>query len=182
VAREAVSVTLAGLDREQRRAITGLRIRIGALDLFMPDVLKPQARRWRTALRAAAAGVAMPELPPEAAVVLPAPPEPGRSLLNRLGYRLLGPQMLRVDLVERLARHAHEARGGKPQPVVDHALATSLGLAAPAIARLMMDLGFRPGGAEAPWIWRGRKRRRPERRPDPSNAFAALAGLRAPRG
>jgi ATP-dependent RNA helicase SUPV3L1/SUV3 len=182
VAREAVSVTLAGLDREQRRAITGLRIRIGALDLFMPDVLKPQARRWRTALRAAAAGVAMPELPPEAAVVLPAPPEPGRSLLNRLGYRLLGPQMLRVDLVERLARHAHEARGGKPQPVVDHALATSLGLTAPAIARLMMDLGFRPGDAEAPWFWRGRKRRRPARRPDPSNAFAALAGLRAPRG
>jgi ATP-dependent RNA helicase SUPV3L1/SUV3 len=182
VAREAVSQALSGVDREQRRAITALKVRIGALDLFMPDVLKPQARRWRTALRAAASGAAMPILPPENAVVLPTPPESDRGLLNRLGYRALGPQMLRVDLVERLARHAHEARAGKPQPVVDHALATSLGLAPEAVARLMKDLGFRPGDADAPWVWRGQKRRRPERRADASHAFAALAGLRAPRG
>jgi ATP-dependent RNA helicase SUPV3L1/SUV3 len=182
VAREAVGKALAGLDREQRRAITGLKVRIGALDLFMPEVLKPEARRWRTALRSAAAGAPMPALPPEAAVVLPPPAEAGLNLLNRLGYRNLGPQMLRVDLVERLARHAHEARAGKPQPVVDHGLATSLGLAPQSVARLMKDLGFRPGDAEAPWVWRGHKRRRPEQRSDPSHAFAALAGLRAPRG
>jgi ATP-dependent RNA helicase SUPV3L1/SUV3 len=62
--REAVAKPLAALERGQRQAVTRLRIRIGALDLFMPDVLKPEARRWRTALRAAAAGEAMPELPP----------------------------------------------------------------------------------------------------------------------
>ena len=72
VARETVAKPLAALDREQRRLITRLEIRIGALDLFMPDILKPEARRWRTALRAAAAGEPMPELPPEASVVLPA--------------------------------------------------------------------------------------------------------------
>ena len=33
-----------------------LGVRIGALDLFMPAVLKPEAMRWRSALRAAAAG------------------------------------------------------------------------------------------------------------------------------
>jgi hypothetical protein len=61
-------------------------------------------------------------------------------------------------------------------------LATSVGLAPEAVARLMKDLGFRPGDAEAPWVWRGQKRRRAERRADPSHAFAALAGLRIPRG
>ena len=180
VARESLARALAGLARDQRRSITGLKVRIGALDLFMPDVLKPEARRWRTALRAAASGRTMPALPAEAAVVLPTPAD--AQLLNRLGFRALGPQMLRVDLVERLARHAHEARAGKPQPVVDHALATSLGLAPESVARLMRDLGFRPGEGEAPWIWRGHKRRRPEPRSDPSHAFAALAGLRTPRG
>jgi ATP-dependent RNA helicase SUPV3L1/SUV3 len=179
VAREAVAKALMGLDREERRAITGLKIRIGALDLFMPEVLKPQARRWRTALRSAVAGAPMPTLPPEAAVVLPTPAGAGIALLNRLGYRNLGPQMLRVDLVERLARHAHEARAGKPQPVVDHGLATSLGLAPQSVARLMKDLGFRPGDSEAPWVWRGHKRRRPDTRSDPSHAFAALANLRS---
>ena len=47
---------LAALDREQRRAVTRLGVRIGALDLFMPAVLKPEAMRWRAALRAAAGG------------------------------------------------------------------------------------------------------------------------------
>ncbi|MFL6846220.1 MAG: helicase-related protein [Allosphingosinicella sp.] len=179
VAREAVARPLAALDKGQRRSITQLKIRIGALDLFMPDVLKPEARRWRTALRASAAGEAMPELPPESAVLLPAPPNGERPLLTRLGFRPLGPQMLRVDLVERLARHAHEARAGKPQPVVDEALATSLGLQPQAVAKLMRDLGFRPTEGDQAWIWRGRARRREEpRRSEPGNAFAALAGLR----
>jgi ATP-dependent RNA helicase SUPV3L1/SUV3 len=179
VEREAVAKPLAALDRAQRRAVTGLKIRIGALDLFMPDVLKPEARRWRTALRAAAAGEAMPQLPPESAVLLPAPANGEQIRLARLGFRSLGPQMLRVDLVERLARHAHEARAGKDQPVVDEALATSLGLHPQAVARLMRDLGFRPAEGEQAWVWRGRARRREEpRRPEAANAFAALAGLK----
>jgi ATP-dependent RNA helicase SUPV3L1/SUV3 len=155
-----------------------LKVRIGALDLFMPDVLKPEARRWRTALRAAASGEAMPALPPESSVVLPTPADGKRERLARLGFRAIGPQMLRVDMVERFARHAHEARAGKHPAFVDEALVTSLGLQPPALARLMKDLGFRPGAGGRPWIWQGRSRPRPERPADPSNAFAALAGLR----
>jgi ATP-dependent RNA helicase SUPV3L1/SUV3 len=178
LAREQVIGPMDALDREQRRAIARLRIKIGALDLFMPDVLRPEARRWRTALRAAASGEPMSALPPEAAVLVPTPPDAERLRLARLGFRALGDQMLRVDLVERLARHAHEARAGKQVRVVDEALATSLGLQPPAIARLMKELGFRPSTGEAGWIWRGRVRPRPQRQTDPSHAFAALAGLR----
>jgi ATP-dependent RNA helicase SUPV3L1/SUV3 len=118
-------------------------------------------------------------LPPESAVVIPSPPDGERRHLERLGYRTLGPQMLRVDLVERLARHAHEARSGAEQPVVDEALATSLGLQPQAVARLMRDLGFHaPQGREG-WVWRGPNRQRGgERKADPSHAFAALANLR----
>ncbi|HEY0446444.1 MAG TPA: helicase-related protein [Allosphingosinicella sp.] len=176
--REAVAKALAGLDREQRRSISRLRVRIGALDLFMPDILKPEAMRWRTALRAAAAGGAMPTLPPQSSVVLPTPPDEARALLARLGFRALGPQMLRVDLVERLARHAHEARTGKQPSVVDETLVTSLGLQPQAIARLLKDIGFRPSNSGAGWIWRGRGRRREEAPTDPGHAFAALAALR----
>jgi ATP-dependent RNA helicase SUPV3L1/SUV3 len=180
VERDLVAAALAGVEREQRKLITRLNVKIGALDLYMPDVLKPEARRWRTALRAAAAGEAMPALPPESAVVLPAPPAGERTLLRRLGFRPLGPQMLRVDLVERLARHAHEARGQQGRPVVDSALATSLGLGPQAVARLMRDLGFRApeGDGEGDWVWRGRSRRRREQPVDPDHAFAALRELR----
>jgi ATP-dependent RNA helicase SUPV3L1/SUV3 len=178
VARDSVASPLATLDREQRRAVTSLKVRIGALDLFMPDVLKPEAMRWRSALRAAAAGEAMPALPPPGATVLPTPGEEDRLRLARLGFRALGPQMLRVDLVERLARHAHQSRGDKQASAVDEPLVTSLGLQPAAVARLMRDLGFRRRDSDSAWLWRGRAPPRPERPADPSNAFAALSGLR----
>jgi ATP-dependent RNA helicase SUPV3L1/SUV3 len=180
VEREAVAEALASVAREQRPLITRLGVRIGALDLFMPDVLKPEARRWRTALKAAAAGAPMPALPPESVVVLPAAEGDARALLQRLGFRALGPQMLRVDMAERLARHAHQARGGEGRPVVDQALATSLGLQPQAVAKLMRDLGFRAADEAGAWVWRGpnRPRRRESGRADPSHAFAPLAGLR----
>jgi ATP-dependent RNA helicase SUPV3L1/SUV3 len=178
IARSEVAKPLAALDRNQRRSLSRLGIRIGTLDLFMPHVLKPEAVRWRTALRSAAAGKPMPELPPKGSSVVSTPNEPHRSLLASLGFRQLGPQMLRVDLVERFARHAHEARSGKQRKVVDERLAISLGLQPESVARLMKDIGFRPTDGQAGWIWRGRRPPREEPAADPSHAFAALAGLR----
>jgi ATP-dependent RNA helicase SUPV3L1/SUV3 len=179
VAREVVAKPLSALERDQRRMITRLKVKIGALDLFIPDMLKPEPRRWRTALRAAAVGGTVAEMPPESVVVLPTPREEELPRLQKLGFRCVGPQMLRVDLVERLASHAHEARTGKTQPFVDQALCTSLGLQPQAVAKLMRDLGFRSAETEAGWAWKGQVRRREDRRPPgPPNAFAALAGLR----
>jgi len=43
----------------------------------------------------------------------------------------------------------------------------------------MRDIGFRPAGEAAGWIWRGRERRKQPRLPQKgSSAFAALAGLK----
>ena len=177
VAREAVAGALAALDRDQRRAVTRLGIRIGALDLFMPAVLKPEAMRWRAALRAAASGDSMPDLPPESSVVLPTPPD--LSLLTRLGFRAAGPQMIRVDMAERIAARAHEARAARKGEAIDAALVTSLGLQPAAVAKLMRDIGFHPNGEVAGWIWRGRERRRQPRTPQKeTHAFAALAALK----
>ncbi|QPQ54565.1 helicase [Allosphingosinicella flava] len=179
IARDAVAGPLARLTKEERRAIGALRIRIGSLDLFIPDMLRPEAKRWRTALRAAAEGTAMPLLPPEAAAVLPAPKEPERTRIARLGFRALGPQMVRVDMVERLAAHAHEARAGKQADVVNDALATSLGLQPQTVAKLMRDIGFRPAASAVGWIWRGRMREKEfEKTLDSASPFAALANLR----
>jgi ATP-dependent RNA helicase SUPV3L1/SUV3 len=90
--------------------------------------------------------------------------------------------MLRVDLVERFAAHAFEARSGKRAEVVDDALAISLGLQPQSVARLMRDLGFRQAESEAKWIWRGRARPKRSDKAPLSPAFAALAELRSKRG
>ncbi|MGZ8345772.1 MAG: helicase-related protein [Allosphingosinicella sp.] len=180
IARELVAEPLAVLDRDQRRLVSRLGVRIGALDLFMPMVLKAEAMRWRSALRAAAAGRLMPPLPAPSSVVLPAPEASERTRLARLGFRSAGPQMIRVDMVERLARHAHEARNREEGGVVDEALVTSLGLLPQTLAKLMRDIGFRQDQTDANWVWRGRGRRPRGRDGGGSHAFAVLAELRAP--
>jgi ATP-dependent RNA helicase SUPV3L1/SUV3 len=175
IAREQVARPLEALDRGQRRELARLGVRIGALDIFMPAVLKPEAMRWRAAVKAAAAGVPMPFLPPPGTVVLPA--QGDVAWLARLGYRAAGPQLLRIDMADRIAAHAHEKRAARQSELVDQALVTSLGLMPAALDRLMRDIGFRAEGEARAWVWRGRARPRPSARPG-SHAFAALAELR----
>jgi len=91
---------------------------------------------------------------------------------------------VRVDLVERIARAAHDARAGRKPFTPDPALATSIGVSGETLARLMAALGFRTApvaeGASR-WVWRGLARARPVP-PPRDNAFAALAALGSPRG
>jgi ATP-dependent RNA helicase SUPV3L1/SUV3 len=173
VAREALAPAIAGLDREHRRAAGKFGVKIGALDIFAEPLLKPEAMRWRLALIAARAGRDAFALPPAGAVVLPA------NGMAAAGYRPIGGQLVRVDLVERLARTAHDARDGRRPFVPDPSLATSLGLTADTVGRLMRLLGFL-GTAEG-WIWRGRAPKAPTPA-RPGSAFGSLGGMIAARG
>ena len=94
-----------------------------------------------------------------------------------LAFRRVGSIWLRVDLADRLATHAHLVKQGGGDDPVDHALATSLGLDADTLKRLMAEVGFVPLGAA--WKWRGHHRQQGRPAPSrPDNAFAALANLK----
>ncbi len=185
--RAPVEAVVAGVDRPLRPAAAKLGIRIGTLDVFVPALLRPEAVRWRLALAAAHGDGVMRAPPPPGAVVVDTPEESGpyHAYLHA-GFRPLGAQMLRVDMVERLARAAHDARGrqsggGRAPFAPDPALAISIGLRPASFAQLMLALGFRPGEADAGqprWIWRGAPRPKPlvrPGRPIRENAFAVLA-------
>lgn len=187
--RAPLAASLDALDGGARHWLRRSGVTIGALDLFDPRLLKPNARAWRQALIAAAHGAA-PPAPPAGATVLPRG-TPGAML--GMGYRPLGAQAVRIDLVERIARAAHDARaasegGARGAFAPDPALATSMGLEPETLARLMAELGFRaagPRGAAAEdgpprYVWRGRPRPKPT--PSvvparPGNAFAGLGDL-----
>ena len=182
---------LERLEQGQREQLRRLGVKIGALDLYVPAMLKPAAQAaWHTL--SAANGR-----------TIPAPP-PGMPPLVATGagtagaaYRPLGAQALRIDMADKLLRAAHQARiaaGGK-RFVIDPALATSIGLAAATFDRLLRLGGFqpRPGkalleGACGPpdpprWRWHPAHRtlRRPAATPPPAvradGAFAGLAEL-----
>ncbi|MGH6787251.1 MAG: helicase-related protein, partial [Novosphingobium sp.] len=131
----------SGLDRldpAQREQLRGLGVRIGALDLFVPALLKPVP----LALRHAAYGCAMPDaqMPPVLSATVAAP-----------GYRRLGAQALRLDMAEKLIRAAHLARVKAPARdfTLDPALAVSMGLSPAAYAELLRLAGFVPQARRA---------------------------------
>jgi ATP-dependent RNA helicase SUPV3L1/SUV3 len=172
--RRTMAAQLAALDKADRHALHRHRIRLGALDIYVQALLKPAAIYWRAALLSIRAGQPMPRLPEASAATLDGSADPRGAAL---GFRRLGQRWLRVDLADRLATHAHHVRAAKGNDPIDHALATSLGLDADTLKRLMAEIGFVPAG-EA-WKWRGHHRAPPRAAPPhPGNAFAALANLK----
>ncbi|MGI4731890.1 MAG: helicase-related protein [Janthinobacterium lividum] len=171
VSRAAIAAPVSRLDAGERRALRTAGVSVGALDLFDARLLRPGPALWRRALLAARDGGAVTAPAPQSATVLPR----GEAVP---GFRPLALQAVRVDLVERIARGAHDAREGRRPFVPDVALATSMGVQPATLERLMAELGFRPAkDGAAGWVWRGRPPIRVAPVPVPSGAFAALAGL-----
>jgi ATP-dependent RNA helicase SUPV3L1/SUV3 len=173
---------LASIPQERRPLLRRLGVTIGALDVFVPALLKPGAR----ALLREIGADTRPVHSAMAAVIAGGRDPPA-------GYRRAGGQAIRVDMAEKLFRAAHESRATAGQRTfrLAPALATSMGLAPENLVRLMREAGFRPEearkfpdgafGPPAPvlWSWRPpRKDRVPDRaEARPGSECGAFAGL-----
>ncbi len=183
----------SGLDRlnkAQRNTLTKMGVRVGALDIFVPAMLRLRALKAWSVL-AMASGLRSPVMSFD-----PLMP-PALELDNRkepAGYRRVGKQAIRVDSAEKLLREAHGVRlAHEGQPfALDPSKAISMGIRAETFAQLLRLGGFRsvvprslPKGAHgppAPSRWRWRPSRRPAEPQRPvavreGSAFAALAEL-----
>ena len=181
----------SGIDRlvpAQRSMLARLGVKVGALDLFVPGMLRPAALNlWRDL--AALLGRKLPPPAPAMPPVLPATARPGPP-----GYRPLGKQLLRLDMAEKLLREAHSARvgAGRRAFALDPARAVSCGLTTASYARLLRSAGFHAlvprqlaqGEAGPPaqllWHWRPTRAAAESVAPPPyrpHGAFAALAEL-----
>jgi ATP-dependent RNA helicase SUPV3L1/SUV3 len=176
------------LDKLQRNRLAKLGVRVGALDLFVPAMLRPAAlEAWR---ELAALDARRPTLPPPDPAMPPTLAAGGRG--RPPGYRSVGKQWLRLDIAEKLLREAHAARiaAGHASFALEPARAISMGLTTQSYSRLLGLGGFQPimprplapgaFGPPAPLAWRWRPRRQVEPPPASArrdNAFAALAEL-----
>lgn len=174
IPRTEVETMLGLLDGAARHRLRGCGVVIGALDIFVPMLLKPEATRWRLALRAVHQGAAMPPLPMAGLGLLDRPSPPLAQAARAAGFHHFGDQMLRVDLVERLARTLHDQRQGAAAFAPQLTLATSLGIGDATMMRILRALGF-VCVSEGSWRWRGR-RRAPDRAATsaPSSPFEVL--------
>ncbi len=168
VARADVESALAALSPELRRALTRSGLTIGTLDLFDARLLKPGALFWANALDAVKAGT------PVAATLKPGATV-GKGEAAR-GYRGFGDTLVRIDLVERIARATHDLRDARTPFTPDPALATSFGIDAGTFARILHALGFRPTGDEK-WRWGSAPKALRRAAVRSTGAFAALRDL-----
>ncbi|MFZ5727285.1 MAG: helicase-related protein [Pseudomonadota bacterium] len=205
IGRAVVEEQLNALTADERPLLRKLGLTIGSLDIFHPQLLKPEAVRWRAALIAAQQGSAIPPLPPHGAVLQKSGSQAG---LTTAGFRRCASGWLRIDMAEKLARQAHAARMqaaapptapigggdhhhdevgeealGAPPPgfVIDPALATSLGLDEETRRALLGSFGFRSVGEPAlqRWRWSGLRKaadKRPRRKQRRSGADAPPQG------
>ena len=173
VARKSVLSAISHLEQADRQSLHRLRVRLGPLDVFQPQLLKPAAQFWRAALLAVRQGQAMPAMPGAGAATLTANAD---SRGASLAYRRAGRTWVRIDLADRLASHARKVRSAGGEEPVDAELATSIGLDADTLASLMSEAGFTRAGDS--WKWRGRRGPRPNPRGNSGHAFAELAKLR----
>ncbi len=158
--RERFVETLGLLTPEQRKTAQGLGLVMGASFVYHPLLLKPEAMRLRLALLTIRTGEPMPPVPMPGLGLLDRPaPELARAA-HSAGFARIGDQMIRADLVERIARALHDQRSGQASFIPDARLATSMGLGAATFARVLRMLGFVPAGDAAPdhWRWRGMRR------------------------
>jgi ATP-dependent RNA helicase SUPV3L1/SUV3 len=182
---------LEALDKSQRSQLARLGVRVGALDLFVPQMVRPgPLAAWRE-LACLDGSASSPAPPPPCA--MPPALSAGRGG-PPAGYRRIGKQWVRLDIAEKLLREAHGLRvaAGKKFFALDPARAVSMGLTTASYANLLRLAGFAPKmpkklaegayGPPAPlaWRWRPPRRREPPGKPrgQPSQgAFASLAEL-----
>lgn len=177
---ERAASGLDTLDKAQRETLRRLGVKVGALDLYLPAMLKAGAQSAWAALQGGTGVDSMPVLAPAERRATPA------------GYRRLGTQALRVDKAEALLREAHGRRAGaRGRPfMLDPREAVAMGLNTKSYAHLLRLGGFRAimprvlgdaiAGPPAPLVWRWQPPRHDSVPPPAApagGAFAALAQL-----
>jgi len=181
------------LDQRQRDRLRRLGLRIGALDLFHPALIRAAPLRlWRQLAQVvglSAAPVAATMAPVLGKQTRAQGDQPARDI--PAGYRLLGAQLLRIDRADALLRdaHARRAAAGRRPFMLDPAPALAIGLTTASYAHLLRLAGFRPimprplandvSGPPEPllWRWQPRPAENVPTPPRPDGAFAALSRL-----
>ncbi len=161
VQRGEVEATLRELGPEVRHQVRKLGLTIGSVAIFHPLLLKPGAMALRLALIAVRSHNPMPPLPLPGLGLLDRPAPQLANAARLAGYHQLGDQMIRLDLVERVALKLHEQREGSRPFVPDARLSSTVGIGTETLARLMRSLGFIPSlSTDLPrqWQWRGMRR------------------------
>jgi len=182
--RPPVAPLVEGLEREDRKALAALGVRLGVSHLYLTALAKPGAVALRGLLWAVAKGHPLPvPVPPPGRVSVEAAGAPP-AFWEAIGYPPAGGRALRVDMLDRLETEllTLAKAGGKAGAVVrEVALGQKIGVSAEELGAVLTGLGYARSVAEDGTVTWRRGRRPPGPRPrreSPANADHPFAKLR----
>ncbi len=183
--RDRVATQIVALDKADRRLLSQAGVKLGVAHVFVSALLRPEPTRWRLALWAIHRRVSeTPPPPPPGLVTVAINAAAPKDFYDVAGFWPVGPEAVRIDMVERLARAMHGQRDGRAAFVPDLQWAASVGMSRDGFTRLMRALGYRLKSVdgEAAFEWRGPRpeRQRPDRRAPVrvNSPFAVLGEMR----
>ena len=191
--RTPVAAMVEQLEREDRKALSRLGVRLGVSHLYLTALAKPAAVALRGLLWAVSKGHPLPvPIPPPGRVSVEAlrakegPVKDGGAppaFWEAIGYPLAGGRALRVDMLDRLETELLTASKANT-PIREVALGQRVGLSAEELGAVLTGLGYvRAEGEDGAVTW---KRKRPsrqqqanrQRREKPTNEDHPFAKLR----
>ncbi|MDE0390827.1 MAG: helicase-related protein [Rhodospirillales bacterium] len=114
VPRRGLAPQIAALDKAGRQALAEAGVRLGALSVFVPAMLKPVRSRCAGLLWWAWSGAGTPPPTSGAAVSMDRDPTVPDACYAALGLVPLGSQVIRADIAERLAGRLRKAARREP--------------------------------------------------------------------
>ncbi|WP_281018672.1 MULTISPECIES: helicase-related protein [unclassified Minwuia] len=203
--RKAVQEQMRQLDPKDHGRFKYAGVQVGRSAIFCPALLKPEPTRWRMILHGLQGGLMLPT-DQQGRVSFDTDRKGDADALLVSGYARFGTTAVRVDMVERIADHAHKATRKGPAEA-DHALMSMLGGGPERLGPILTGLGYRTErqGDDAPLLFHPRptreqrkarnqarpassdrtkqappkrKHRRETRPLNPDSPFAALAVLK----
>ncbi|MEI6558139.1 MAG: helicase-related protein [Rhodospirillaceae bacterium] len=153
--RPAVAGLVAGLQREDRRALAALGVRVGLGRLFLPALVKPAAVAMRALLYAVSAGLPLPTpVPPPGRVSVAALAGLPAAYYAAIGYPVAGAWAIRSDILDRFE---NALVSGPPS-------ARLIGVAETELPAILTALGYRwTTGADGGERWQAQPAARPRR-------------------
>jgi ATP-dependent RNA helicase SUPV3L1/SUV3 len=178
--RAEVRSETRALSQVERRTLRSLGVRIGAFSLFLPALLKPEARAL---LQAVTVREAPEWRPPNETLSRLPEPAPAARALSAYGLRAVRSLAVPVEQLERLDELLRAGVKQSNGSILSDQALEELGWSAADAETILRGLDFVPAGrpkADEPIAWRRRAERKAEPATPhrPHSPFAALAALK----
>lgn len=146
--RDEVRELVDALSPADRKALYRLGVRLGVRLVYSLPLLKPEQVARRARLWGVWQGLSPLPVPPPAGATS-APAQPPAAFYLAVGYLMLGPRAVRVDMVERLDARLREATraGDAPLPAAEGM--SWLGCTLGELVGVCRSLGYAISGEEA---------------------------------